>query len=64
MSDLIPKFIRDLMPEADEATLHGALENVRSYLRAVEDLYERTVEKLGNDSTKSETESQSEDGTK
>lgn len=41
MSDQIPQFIRDLMPDADEAAHLAALENVRAYLRVVDRIHAR-----------------------
>lgn len=61
MGDPIPQFIRDLMPDADEAALQAALENVRAYLRAVERIHQRLINEAGGDSTKFKSESESPD---
>ncbi len=61
MGDRIPQFIRDLMPDADYEAQHEALENVRAYLRAVERIHRRLINETGGDSTKSKSESESQD---
>jgi len=58
MGDHIPQFIREVMPDADEAAQQAALENVRAYLRAVERIHQRLMTEAGGDSTKFETESE------
>lgn len=51
MSEQIPQFIRDALPDADDAALQAALENFKTYMRIVARIHQRLLTEALDDST-------------